>query len=89
MMKVEYSKKFLKQLTAVPCEIRSKIESFVFEELVLTSSIYEMGKVEKMKGYDGFYKVRFGNYRLGLALENEVIVVKTVMHRREIYKFFP
>jgi len=36
-----------------------------------------------------FYKVRFGNYRLGLALENEIIVVKTVMHRREIYKFFP
>ncbi len=88
-MKVEYSKKFLKQLAAVPCEIRSKIESFVFEELVLTSSIYELGKVEKMKGYDGFFKVRFGNYRLGLMIENEVITVKAVMHRREIYKFFP
>lgn len=88
-MKVKYSKKFLKQLAAVPSDIRSKIESFVFDELVSTSSIYEMGKVEKMKGYDGFYKVRFGNYRLGLVLENEIITVKTVMHRREIYKFFP
>jgi mRNA interferase RelE/StbE len=88
-MKVEYSKKFLKQLAAVPGDIRSKIESFVFEELVSTSSIYEMGKVEKLKGYDGFYKVRFGNYRLGLVVENETITVKTVMHRREIYKFFP
>ncbi|MDI1229540.1 MAG: type II toxin-antitoxin system RelE/ParE family toxin [Methylobacter sp.] len=88
-MKVEYSKKFLKQLAAVPSDIRSKIESFVFEELVSTSSIYEIGKVEKMKGYDGFYKVRFGNYRLGLVIENEMITVKTVMHRREIYKFFP
>jgi len=88
-MKVKYSKKFLKQLAAVPSDIRLKIESFAFEELVSTSSIYEMGKVEKMKGYDGFYKVRFGNYRLGLVIENEIIVVKTVMHRREIYKFFP
>ena len=69
-MKVEYSKKFLKQLASVPGDNRSKIESFVFEELVSASSIYEMGKVEKMKGYDGFYKVRFGNYRLGLVLEN-------------------
>jgi mRNA interferase RelE/StbE len=69
-MKVKYSKKFLKQLAAIPSDIRSKIESFVFEELVSTLSIYEMGKVEKMKGYDGFYKVRFGNYRLGLVLEN-------------------
>lgn len=88
-MKVEYSRKFLKELAAVPSDIRSKIESFVFEELVSTSSIYEMGKVEKMKGYDGFYKVRFGNYRLGLVVANEMITVKTVMHRREIYKFFP
>jgi mRNA interferase RelE/StbE len=88
-MKVEYSKKFLKQLASVPGDNRSKIESFVFEELVSASSIYEMGKVEKMKGYDGFYKVRFGNYRLGLVLENEMITVKTVMHRKEIYKFFP
>ncbi|MCK9621866.1 MAG: type II toxin-antitoxin system RelE family toxin [Methylobacter sp.] len=88
-MKVEYSKKFLKQLATVPSDIRSKIESFVFEELVLASSIYEMGKVEKMKGNDGFYKVRFGNYRLGLVIENEIVAVKTVMHRREIYKFFP
>ena len=88
-MKVEYSKKFLKQLAAVPSDIRSNIESFVFEELVSASSIYEMGKVEKMKGYDGVYKVRFGNYRLGLVIENEIIIVKSVMHRREIYKFFP
>ncbi len=88
-MKVKYSKKFLKQLAAVPSDIRSKIESFVFDELVSTTSIYEMGRVEKMKGYDGFYKVRFGNYRLGLVIENEMITVKTVMHRREIYKFFP
>ncbi len=26
---------------------------------------------------------------LGLVIENESITVKTVMHRREIYKFFP
>ena len=88
-MEVSYSKKFLKQLAGVPSETRVKIEVFVFNELVSVSSVSSLGKVEKMQGYDGFYKVRFGNYRLGLVIENEVITVKTVMHRREIYKFFP
>jgi mRNA interferase RelE/StbE len=46
-MKVKYSKKFLKQLAAIPSDIRPKIESFVFDELVLASSIYEMGKLRK------------------------------------------
>jgi mRNA interferase RelE/StbE len=88
-MEVRYSKKFLKQLSDVPSETRVKIEAFVFDELISASSIPSLGKVEKMQGYHGFYKVRFGNYRVGLAIENEVITVKTVMHRREIYKFFP
>jgi mRNA interferase RelE/StbE len=88
-MEVRYSKKFLKQLTGVPSETRVKIERFVFNELVSVSSIAVLGKVEKMQGYDGFYKVRFGNYRLGLVIENEMITAKAVMHRREIYKFFP
>jgi mRNA interferase RelE/StbE len=88
-MKVSYAKKFLKQLASIPSETRVKIEDFVFDELISASSISSLGKVEKMQGYHGFYKVRFGNYRVGLAIENEVIIVKTVMHRREIYKFFP
>ena len=88
-MEVSYSKKFLKQLAGVSSETRVKIEHFVFNELVSVSSVSSLGKVEKMQGYDGFYKVRFGNYRLGLVIENERITVKTVMHRREIYKFFP
>lgn len=88
-MNVSYSKKFLKQLASIPSETRIKIEEFVFNELISVSSTSSLGKVEKMQGHHGFYKVRFGNYRVGLAIENEVIIVKTVMHRREIYKFFP
>jgi mRNA interferase RelE/StbE len=76
-------------LASVPSETRVKVEEFVFDELISASSISSLGKVEKMRGYHGFYKVRFGNYRVGLAIENEAVIGKTVMHRRDIYKFFP
>ncbi|MEI6333930.1 MAG: type II toxin-antitoxin system RelE/ParE family toxin [Methylococcaceae bacterium] len=88
-MEVSYSKKFLKQLADVPGKTRVKIENFALNELISVFSVSSLGKVEKMQGYDGFYKVRFGNYRVGLVIQNETITVKTVMHRREIYKFFP
>jgi len=88
-MRVSYSKKFLKQLAAIPRETREKVESFVFAELASTTSLSGLGKVEKMQGYDRFYKARFGQYRLGLMVENDVVTVKTIMHRKEIYKFFP
>jgi mRNA interferase RelE/StbE len=88
-MEVRYSKKFLKQLAAIPRETRVKIEDFVFNELSTKTTIGEVGKIEKMQGYANCYKSRFGDYRVGFMLENNVLTVKTVMHRREIYKFFP
>lgn len=88
-MQVEYRKKFLKQLADLPVSVRPKIEQFVFEDLAQANSIFELGKIEKMQGYDGFYKVRFGDYRVGLIVKDDAVVVATVMHRKEIYKFFP
>ena len=88
-MNVGYSKKFLKQLAVMPSGVRAKIESFVFDELPRLDSFAESGKVEKMSGYRGCYKVRFGSYRVGLQKEQEKVVVKLVMHRREIYRYFP
>ncbi len=88
-MQVNYNKKFLKQLASLPSETRTQVEQFVFDDLASAASLSSLGKVEKMQGYDGFYKVRFGNYRLGLMVDNNAVLVKTVMHRKEIYKFFP
>jgi mRNA interferase RelE/StbE len=88
-MQIEYRKKFLKQLADLPASVRPKIEQFVFEDLTKATSIFELGKIEKMQGYDGFYKARFGDYRVGLMVKDDVVVVATVMHRKEIYKFFP
>lgn len=60
-MKVSYSKKFLKQLAQLPSRVRSEGETFVFEQLPNASSIAEVGSIEKMQGYRGFYKARFGS----------------------------
>ena len=42
-----------------------------------------------MKGYANFYKIRFGDYRLGLQIINDRIICERVLHRKEIYGYFP
>lgn len=44
-----------------------------------------------MKGYKDKYKIRVGDYRIGLTLnqENQTILCQRVAHRSEIYKIFP
>lgn len=88
-MIVRYNKKFLKQLAQVPSATRKKIETFAFQELPGAASIGELGKIEKMQGYTGYYKARFGSHRVGLRLENGIVTLVVAMDRKEIYKFFP
>lgn len=88
-MKVEYRKKFLKDLSRIPTKIRLKIENFVFEELPKSNTIFASGIIEQMKGYPSYYKAIFGSYRVGLKVENEIIIFGRVLHRKDIYRFFP
>lgn len=88
-MKTLYSKKFLKDLATIPKNERVNIEVFVFETLIKSNSMSEVGKFEKLRGYQNFYKVRFGNYRLGLKLEGETLILERVLHRKDIYRYFP
>jgi len=88
-MKVAYRKRFLKDLASVPSNLRPAIERFVFEELPQADSLQSTGKVEKLKGHATFYKVRFGDYRIGLSVTDDTVTLERVLNRKEIYRKFP
>ena len=49
-----------------------------------------LSSVTKLSGGSGdFYRIRVGDYRLGLELEGEEVVFVRCLHRREIYRYFP
>jgi mRNA interferase RelE/StbE len=88
-VKVRYRKKFLTDLARIPSDHRKAIEKFVFEEAPRLNSLSESGRVERMKGHKSCYKVRFRSYRVGLRLEDDTVCFERVLHRKEIYRFFP
>ena len=88
-MKVRYRKKYLTELARVPSSDRKAIEKFVFEELPAFNSLGASGRIEHLKGHRHRYKVRFGSYRVGLKLEGDSVSIERVLHRKEIYRFFP
>jgi len=88
-VKVSYRKKFLKQLASLPSTTRTQVEIFAFEQLPNAESIAELGVVEKMQGHRGYYKSRFGSYRVGMKVEDDTLILQIVMDRKDIYRFFP
>ncbi len=90
MWQLEHTKRFLKDLAALPEEIQARIEPIVFQELE-SQNPFDLGYLEKMKGYADKYKIRVGDYRIGITLEKETstLICQRVAHRKDIYKIFP
>jgi mRNA interferase RelE/StbE len=88
-VEVILKKRFLKDLAAIPTPYRQRIETFVFQQLSSVQSMTDLGNIEKMRGYTNYYKARFGDYRIGFSLEGKILKAERVLHRKEIYKFFP
>ncbi|MCC5641908.1 type II toxin-antitoxin system RelE/ParE family toxin [Nostoc sp. CHAB 5824] len=90
MWQVDYTKRFLKELAALPFEIQSRIEPVVFQELE-SENPFELGYLEKLKGYSDKYKIRVGDYRIGITLDQvtQTLICQRVAHRKDIYRIFP
>ena len=90
MWEVEFTKRFLKELASLPDNVQTRVEVIVFQELK-SDNPFSLGYVEKMKGYSDKYKIRVGDYRIGISVDslNKRITCQRVAHRREIYRIFP
>ena len=44
-------------------------------------------KGEKKKG--DFFRISFGEYRLGYEKREDEIIIYRILHRKEIYRYFP
>lgn len=87
---LEFKKIFLKELAKLPKEVRYRVEEKVLTNEVINNP-FKTFPLEKMSGYKDKYKIRFGNYRVGITLDNKFkkIIFCRIAHRKEIYEIFP
>ena len=90
MWKVEYKKRFLKELSKLPEDVQNQAEKTVFEDLICENP-FDLGLLEQMKGYPGKYKIRIGQYRIGITVDKQkkMVVCNRIAHRKDIYRVFP
>jgi mRNA interferase RelE/StbE len=88
-MKVEYLSKFLKDLD----KIKSKKTKTAIHEIIIevksADSLKEINNLKKLTGYKYAYRIRSGQYRIGIFIEKEIVQFARIVHRKVIYKLFP
>ncbi|MBC6368141.1 type II toxin-antitoxin system RelE/ParE family toxin [Algoriphagus sp. AK58] len=53
------------------------------------TSANEISGVKKLVGFKDAFRIRLGNYRVGVFLEGENVIFARVAHRKDIYSIFP
>ena len=88
-MKVEPGHGFTRDLRRIRSfELRQRVLRKI-DELEAASAITEVTGVVKMTGEGPYYRIRIGDYRLGLAVAGDEAILLRFLHRSEIYQFFP
>lgn len=77
----------LKKLKGQP--IYQEVYTLAFTTLPAVASLREIANVKPLTNFHHRYRVRLGDYRVGLELNGETVKVVRALHRREFYRYFP
>ena len=88
-MRVEFSKKFSKDLDGINGKSVKQNLRRLIELMESADSLDKIPNLKKLRGHKSAYRVRLGDYRLGFFFENSTILIGRFLHRKDIYKMFP
>lgn len=84
-----FESSFLKDIKKLDnTDIANKLQN-VISQIKSSESIQDIFHLRKLKSYKSYYRIRVGDYRLGLKIESSNVTFIRFMHRKDIYKVFP
>lgn len=82
-------KTFLKDVEKIrEKSVLLKLQEFI-ESIRRAETLDEISDVKKIAGSKNYFRMRFGNYRIGFKFQNKEIKLIRILHRKEIYRYFP
>ncbi|MCX6352832.1 MAG: type II toxin-antitoxin system RelE/ParE family toxin [Bacteroidetes bacterium] len=88
-MKVSFDNTFDKQLNAIKDKkLLNEIAESV-KNVIAANNIKDINNLLKLKGFKSAYRIRTGNYRIGIYIIEDEVTFSAILHRKEIYRKFP
>lgn len=88
-MNVFFEKKFLKEISSLSDKkLRHSIERIIVS-VENAPDLSSIPNLKKLKGGKTAYRIRVGDYRIGIDFDGTRFVFVRFMHRRDIYNYFP
>lgn len=88
-MDVIFKDRFGKDISKITDKNLKESIAGIIDKVKLAKSIHELSNVKRIKGHEAAYRIRIGDYRIGIFLYENTVIFATIRHRKNIYKSFP
>lgn len=88
-MKTVFRRSFTRDLRGIKDRrILSKIQAAI-ENVEAAGKPDEITNLKKLTFGNNYYRIRVGDYRIGIVIESADVEFVRCLHRRDLYRFFP
>ncbi|WP_456370975.1 type II toxin-antitoxin system RelE family toxin [Thermodesulfatator atlanticus] len=88
-MQVLYEKSFYHDIKKLRDPNLKKSLRSVIEIIKNSQSPASIPKLKKLRGTKNYYRIKIKNYRLGLKIDGDTVILIRFLSRKDIYKSFP
>lgn len=88
-MKTAFYKSFARDLKKIKDKAVLEKVRLAIEEVEEIADLSGARDVKKLTGTGNCFRIRVGNYRIGIVLEKDTAEFVRCLHRRDLYRFFP
>jgi len=88
-MKVTFKRSFLKSLKKLKDQKLKNAIAESIERIETSETLSEVKNLKKLQGFSDCYRIRIGDYRIGIEVQDDVVCFGAFAHRKDIYGNFP
>jgi len=88
-MKFKIERSFEKDFNKLLDKALSKSILSAIENVSSAENVESILNLKKLSVHKTAYRIRSGNYRIGVFIEDDTVVFAAFDHRKDIYKHFP
>jgi mRNA interferase RelE/StbE len=88
-VQIKYEARFEKDLKKIQdINLLKRIKELI-NTIKQANSVFDIPQIKKLKSYNSFYRIKIGNYRIGFEIASEILILTRILHRKDIYRYFP
>jgi mRNA interferase RelE/StbE len=88
-MKYEFERDFAKDFYKLNDKRLAQAILHTIQNVASATSLDTIRNIKKLKGHKTAYRIRSGDYRIGVFIEDDTVFFSAFDHRSKIYKRFP